>query len=96
MVSDKRASEEVASIQAKPIYIKKNIKEPINCSESSNVPKLLWIKNNAIEIFKDIKHWLGANEFLNYEFTGEVVTDSLNASKCIAEIILKVIKGCFR
>jgi len=81
MVSDKRASEEVASIKANPIYIEKNIKEPISCSESSNVPKLLWIKNNAIEAFKDIKHWLGANEFLNYEFTGEVVTDSLNASK---------------
>lgn len=81
MVSDKRASEEVASIKVNPIYIKKNIKEPISCSVSSNVPKLLWIKNNAIEVFKDIKHWLGANEFLNYEFTGEVVTDSLNASK---------------
>ena len=81
MVSDKRASEEVTSIKENSIYIKKNIKESISCSESSNVPKLLWIKNNAMEVFKDIKHWLGANEFLNYEFTGEVVTDSLNASK---------------
>ena len=83
MVSDKRASEEVANIKANPIYIKKNIKEPISLSESSNVPKLLWIKNNAIEVFKDIKHWLGANEFLNYEFTEEIVTDSLNASKSL-------------
>ena len=81
MVSDKRASHEVASITAKSIYIRKNIKEPICCTESSNIPKLLWIKNNAMEVFKNIKYWLGANEFLNYEFTGEVVTDSLNASK---------------
>ena len=81
MVSDKRSSDEVSFIRANPLYIKENRKESVYCAESSNVPKLLWFKNNAIDVFKNIKHWLGANEFLNYEFTGEVVTDSLNASK---------------
>ena len=81
MVSDKRACEEADFIKTNSIYIEKNIKEPVCCNESSNVPKLLWVKNNATEVFNDIKYWLGANEFLNYEFTGEVVTDSLNASK---------------
>jgi len=81
MVSDKRSYNEVSSIRAKPLFVKENKKEPIHCTESSNVPKLLWFKNNASDLFKNIRYWLGANEFLNYEFTGEVVTDSLNASK---------------
>jgi sugar (pentulose or hexulose) kinase len=81
MVSDKRSSNEVSFIRANSMYIKENSKNSVYCSESSNVPKLLWFRNNFMDVFKNIRHWVGANEFLNYEFTGELVTDSLNASK---------------
>jgi len=81
MVSDKRSTNEVSFIKSNRTFTAADIKESIFCKESSNVPKLLWFKNNKLSVFKKIKYWLGANEFLNYEFTGELFTDSLNASK---------------
>jgi sugar (pentulose or hexulose) kinase len=81
MVSDKRAIREVSAIKSNSMFIERNSETPIYCNESSNVPKLLWFKNNEFNVFKKIKYWLGANEFLHYEFTDEIFTDSLNASK---------------
>ena len=81
MVSDKRSTEEVSFIKSNAMFIDADSKMPIFCNESSNVPKLLWFKNNKFNVFKKIRYWLGANEFLHYEFTGELFTDSLNASK---------------
>ncbi len=81
MVSDKRSSEEVTFIKENLSFIEEVNGESLSCTDSSSIPKLLWYKNNLPKIFKRIKYWLGANEFLNYEFTGEVVTDPLNASK---------------
>ena len=81
MVSDRRAFKEVSSIKSNSVFIERNKETTINCSVSSNIPKLLWFKNNEPNIFKKIKYWIGANEFLNYMLTGELFTDSLNASK---------------
>ena len=81
MVSDKRASRESNEIKNNSIFIKHKNNSQISCSVSSNIPKLLWFKNNELVNYEKIKHWIGANEFLNYEFTGEVFTDCLNASK---------------
>ncbi len=79
MVSDKRANEEADFVEE---IVKKN-KPNINlkCPASSIVPKALWFKKNKPEIFEKVDHWMGAGEFLNYYFTQEVFTDTLNASK---------------
>ena len=89
MVSDKRSTDEVSFIKANAMYTAANSRNPILCTESSNVPKLLWFKNNESNVFENIRYWLGANEFLNYELTGELVTDSLNASKSFYSDIAK-------
>lgn len=81
MVSDSRSDREVDDIKNNSLYKKTNSLDPIFCSTSSNIPKLLWFKNNKSEVYDDIKYWVGAGEFLNFEFTGELFTDPLNASK---------------
>jgi sugar (pentulose or hexulose) kinase len=83
MVSDKRASFEAEEIYA--IIKKENKDSGLSCPASSIIPKALWYKRNKLEAFKNVKHWIGAGEFLNYYFTGEFFTDSLNASKGLYE-----------
>ncbi|WP_242158097.1 xylulokinase [Aestuariivivens sediminis] len=83
MVSDKRAFLEAQEIEG---IIKPHIKQSsISCPESSVIPKALWFKRNNPNVFDKVKYWIGAGEFLNYYFTGEVFTDSLNASKALFE-----------
>lgn len=83
MVSDKRASKEAEEIEH--VIRKKNSNSKLNCPASSIIPKALWYKRNKPKTFENIKYWMGAGEFLNYYFTGEIFTDSLNASKGLYE-----------
>jgi xylulokinase len=83
MVSDKRASKEAEEIEH--IIRTKNSNSKLNCPVSSIIPKALWYKRNKPKTFDDITHWLGAGEFLNFYFTGDFFTDSLNASKGLYE-----------
>ena len=89
MVSDKRSSKEVSLIKSNLKFKAINLESHIFCNESSSVPKLLWFKNNEFNIYKKIKYWLGANEFLHYEFTNELFADSLNASKSFYSEVIK-------
>lgn len=79
MVSDKRAFSEAEYLEK--VVSSKMPKEHIKCPASSIIPKALWFKNNKPVIFEKVNYWMGAGEFLNHYFTGEVFTDSLNASK---------------
>ncbi len=76
MVSDKRALKQVEYIKEQDYFNS----EDIGISTSYTIPKILWFKDN-MPLYKDVRHWLGAGEFLNYVFTGRYFTDSLNASK---------------
>lgn len=87
MVSDKRAAKEAEEIEH--LIRTKNSSSKLNCPASSIIPKALWYKRNKPKIFDEITHWMGAGEFLNFYFTGEVFTDSLNASKGLYE------NGCY-
>ncbi|MFT6933811.1 MAG: sugar (pentulose or hexulose) kinase [Maribacter sp.] len=79
MVSDKRANEEADFVEG---LVKKNQPDiNLKCPASSIVPKALWFKKNKPDVFEKVDHWMGAGEFLNYYFTREVFTDTLNASK---------------
>ena len=80
MVSDKRSSGEVEQICSDNYYQSLDNK-PV-CNTSSTVPKVIWFKNNDLELFDRVKYWLGAGEYLNYFFTDNFFTDSLNAGKC--------------
>ncbi|GAB3911459.1 xylulokinase [Mucilaginibacter boryungensis] len=82
MVSDKRALPQVDIIQQ---YLSvKNIKKDMICPVSSLIPKAMWFKDNYPEIFVRVAYWLGAAELLNYYFTKQIFTDTLNASKALS------------
>ena len=83
MVSDKRANQEALKIRD---YM--NLLTPdsgLNCPESSIIPKALWFRLNHPDTFDKTDYWMGAGEFLNFYFTGEIFTDELNASKGLYE-----------
>ncbi|HMR83694.1 MAG TPA: FGGY family carbohydrate kinase, partial [Niabella sp.] len=81
MVSDKRAEKEAREIRQLESF--RNIENTRNlvCTSSSLVPKALWFKKHHPETYQRVIYWFGAGELLNYYFTGEIFTDSLNASK---------------
>lgn len=81
MVSDKRAYKEVDQINNSSIF--KNVN--FACPASSVFPKALWFKNNEINTYNSVRYWIGAGEYLNLFFTGELFTDPLNASKASYE-----------
>ncbi len=80
MVSDKRSNKEVKYLKDHSVY-QKIQSENVICETSTMIPKVLWYKNNDLSTFTKIKKWLGANEYLNYYFSGHIVSDPLNAAK---------------
>jgi len=76
MVSDKRAHTQVEYLKERNFVGN----DDIELSTSYTIPKILWFKD-SLPVYKEIQHWLGAGEFLNYVFTERFFTDSLNASK---------------
>lgn len=81
MVSDKRAVKEAEEIKQKQEFRSKEKEYGLVCPASSLVPKALWFKKNEPELFSEVIYWLGAGELINFFFTGEIFTDSLNATK---------------
>jgi xylulokinase len=43
------------------------------------ISKILWLRENEPEIVKQVKKCIGAKDFVNYQLTGEVATDFLEA-----------------
>jgi sugar (pentulose or hexulose) kinase len=82
MVSDKRAAIEVSEIN-EAIEINNIDRERITNSTSCAIPKILWFKKNDATTFRKVKYWLGACEFIGQYFMGEVVTDTVNATKSL-------------
>jgi sugar (pentulose or hexulose) kinase len=83
MVSDKRAKIECDQISALPSY--KALKEKrsdFEVKSSLMLPKILWIKNNAPEVFDDATLFLSPNEYFGYRLCGKAIVDNLNAEKC--------------
>lgn len=76
MVSDKRSLEQVAYIKQDEEY-----KSEYGVGLASLLPKVLWFRDNDIEVFKQVKYWVNAGEVLSYFFTGDIFIDELNAGK---------------
>lgn len=80
MVSDKRSELQVEAIKAAASF---GNFEALEVSAQTTIPKALWWQKNHPQTFAKVKHWVNASDYLVYLMTGEVVTDSLNASKSL-------------
>ena len=79
MVSDKRAKEESEEVIASSWF--KNQESPPKCNESMMIPKALWLAKNEPDTYRQTFKLLSPNDFWVNFFTGEVLTDPLNAEK---------------
>jgi len=56
-------------------------------SPTYGLPKILWIKNNQPEIYRDTRTFLNAKDYIVYKLTGNLVTEySDAASTCLLDI----------
>ena len=81
MVSDKRAKKEAEEINHLPEFAEVREKTGLVMSSSLLLPKILWVKNHAEEIFRKTAYFLTPNAYLLYRLCGKPVTDCLDAEK---------------
>jgi Sugar (pentulose and hexulose) kinases len=81
MVSDKRAVAESRELENAMQF--KSVEEATGLSADPYLmlPKILWVKKNQGEIYKDVYKFLSPNDFLIGKMTGLYVTDTFNAQK---------------
>lgn len=81
MVSDKRSEQESHIIGEMNSFQKVKAETGQDISVSSMLSRILWIKNNQPEKFKETRYFLSPNDFLIAKMTGKYVTDIFNALK---------------
>ncbi|MBE6095236.1 MAG: hypothetical protein E7199_07190 [Schwartzia succinivorans] len=81
MVSDKRAQEEAEEISQMPEFAEVTRKTGLAMSSGLLLPKILWIKRHAEEVFRTTAFFLTPNAYLLYCLCGQPVTDYLDAGK---------------
>lgn len=77
MVSDKRATEEAATISQLASF--KEIPYPSGAYYT--LPRILWIKKNLPEIYRQTHHFISPNDFFIHKLTGQFFIDPFNATK---------------
>lgn len=81
MVSDKRAKEESHFIGNCSTFDMVKKQTGLNADSSLMLPKALWIKRNEKNVYEKIFKFLSPNDYLIAKFTGQYVTDYMNAQK---------------
>ena len=81
MVSDKRAQAEAEEILRLPEFAEVRQKTGLPMSSSLLLPKILWVKHHAREVFEQTAYFLTSNAYLLYRLCGRPVTDFLDAEK---------------
>ncbi len=81
MVSDKRAELEAREISDMPSFAPVGESTGLKMSSSLLLPKILWIKKHDREAFDQTAYFMTPNDYLIYRFSGNVLTDYLNAAK---------------
>lgn len=77
MISDKRAVDEAEAIGKLD-----NFKEmPYKSGAYYTLPRVLWIKKNRPEIYRETHHFISPNEFFIHKLTEQFLIDPLNATK---------------
>jgi xylulokinase len=85
MISDVRASEQAARIQATPAFVAlRNRRSRV--TPDLVLPKILWLRENEPRRFAAAGAFATPNDFLLQRLTGELVTDHNNASKYLYDI----------
>lgn len=75
---DTRCTEELALLKTKEIDIVRVGLNPI--SNLMSAPKILWLKNNRPDIWKETYKWLMPKDFIRLKLTGTFGTDPTDAS----------------
>lgn len=81
MVSDKRTQAEAEEISHLPEFVKVKEKTGLAMSSSLLLPKILWVKRHAEEIFQKTAYFFTPNAYLLYRLCGQPITDCLDAGK---------------
>jgi xylulokinase len=82
MVSDKRAADQGRRIAADPGFRELARRHGYSASQYSQMARILWLKENAPDIWEKATAYLAPNDFLIALLTGgQHVTDVLNAEK---------------
>ncbi|HEX3220475.1 MAG TPA: FGGY-family carbohydrate kinase [Candidatus Limnocylindria bacterium] len=80
MISDVRAAQQAARIEASPEFAELGNSRGRVTSDLV-LPKIVWVKENEPERFAAADWFATPNDFLLHRLTGEMVTDHHNASK---------------
>ena len=81
MVSDKRARQESRYIEGLQAFAQVRQETGLNMDASLMLPKALWVKNHEEKIYQKTYKLLSPNDYLIAKFTGQFVTDYMNAHK---------------
>ena len=81
MVSDKRAKAESDIIEAVSSFLRVKEKTGLKMDASLLLPKALWVKKHEANVYERTDKCLSPNDYLIMKFTGEYVTDYMNANK---------------
>jgi sugar (pentulose or hexulose) kinase len=81
MVSDKRALEQAEAIARMPEFARCRAETGYTADPYLLLPKILWLRQHAPEVFERAHRFLSANAFLIHRLTGRCVTDPFDAEK---------------
>jgi xylulokinase len=82
MVSDKRARDQGKRISEAPEFKRLAAKYGYSSSQYSQMARMIWLKENAPEVYEETEKFLAPNDYLIALLSGgKIVTDSLNAEK---------------
>ncbi|MBP2657238.1 MAG: Xylulokinase [Firmicutes bacterium] len=81
MISDKRAEEESQYISQLDEFKKVYEETLLDMTASLMLPRILWVKRNMPEIFRETDKFLSPNDFMLYKLSGLYATDYFNAIK---------------
>ncbi len=81
MVSDKRAVEESNFLKICSSFDKVKNATGLDADSYLMIPKALWVKGHQPELYEKVYKFLAPNDYLIAKFTGQYVTDYINAQK---------------
>jgi xylulokinase len=81
MVSDKRALAQAEAIAGMKEFARCHAETGFSSDHYLLLPKILWLKERAPEVFGRTHRFLSANAFLIHQLTGRYVTDPFDAEK---------------
>jgi len=82
---DTRCKQEVGIVEDNPDYLKISGEIIGGVTPRSTVPRLMWIKENEPDVYKNMHKFLSLTGYLIYRMTGEVISDEHAAVRAFAD-----------